>query len=126
MLRPPRLPEPLATFASTDDPFASREELVDGSDACPSSDVRPIDPGARRLVFDTGLRGEPAKAAWLTVSGLDGLLFFEGPVSECGCIEVSFEGAPCVDRVRVLLETPRGHRLAEVPVGEGWTLHSFS
>jgi hypothetical protein len=126
MLRPPRLPDPLATFASTDDPYVSSEEGLEAADSGPSSDVHPIEPGARRLVLDTGLRGARAEAAWLTVTGLDGLLLFEGPVSDCGCIEVSFDGAPRVDCVRVLLETATSHRLAEVPIGEGWTVHSFA
>jgi hypothetical protein len=126
MLSPPRLRDPLATFASSDDRIVPAEDALEGADSGPASDVRAIDPEARRLVLDTGLRGEPAQAAWLTVSALDGLLLFEGPVSESGCIEVSFDAAPGVDRVRVLLETPRGHRLAEVPVGKGWTVHSFA
>jgi hypothetical protein len=119
MLHPPRVPAPLAVFASPDD----RADLLESG---PSSDVRPIDPRARRLVLDTGLRGELAQASWLTVTACDGFLFYEGPVSECGCLEVSFEGAPNVDRVRVLLETPRSHRLAEVALNDGWTVHTFS
>ncbi len=119
MLRPPRVPPSPLASAWPDDPA----ELYDSG---PSSDVHPVDPRARRLVVDTGLRGEPAKAACLTVTDCDGFLFFEGPVSEHGCIEVSFEGAPHVDRVRVLLETPRRHRLAEVPLTEGWTVHAFA
>jgi hypothetical protein len=119
MLYPPRLPDPLAVFASSD-------ELAGVLESGPSSDVRPIDSRTRRLALDTGLRGDLASASWLTVSGCDGFLFFEGPVSECGCIEVSFEGAPKVDRVRILLETPRSHRLAEVELNEGWTVHTFS
>jgi hypothetical protein len=127
MLPPPRLRDPLATFASTDDPFAANEDPVEvAGESAPASDVHPIDPGARRLVLDTGLRGAPAEDAWLTVTGMDGLLLFEGPVSDCGCIEVAFDGAPCVDRVRVLLETATSHRLAEVPVCAGWTVHSFA
>jgi hypothetical protein len=111
--------DPLALFAVPDGP-------ADALDNGPASDVHPIDPTKRRLFVDTGLRGELAKAAWLTVSGIDGFLFFEGPVGDNGCVEVSFEGAPHVERVHVLLETPRRHRLAEVTLNEGWTEHAFA
>lgn len=119
MVSPPRVPNPLLASALPDDPA----DLLDGG---PASDVHPIDPRARRLVVDTGLRGEPAKAAWLTVTACDGFLLFEGPVGDQGFVEVSFEGAPHIDCVRVLLETPRRHRLAEVPLTEGWTVHAFA
>jgi hypothetical protein len=106
--------------------LASPDDRAALLDSGPSSDVRPIDRRARRLALDTGLRGEGAQASWLTVTSCDGFLFFEGPVSECGCLEISFEGAPDVDRVRVLLETPRSHRLAEIALLDGWTVHTFA
>ncbi len=119
MIDPPRLPDYRAASGVP-------EESAEFLDSGPSSDVHPIDARTRRLVLDTGLRGETATAAWLAVTSDEGFLFFEGPVSETGCVEVSLEGAPQVDRVRVMLETPRAHRQAEIELNDGWTLHTFN
>jgi hypothetical protein len=119
MIDPPRLPDPRSATGLP-------EESTEFLDSGPSSDVRPIETRARGLVLDTGLRGERATAAWLVVSSAEGFLLFEGAVSETGCVEVSLDDAPLVDRVRVMLETARGHRQAEVELNDGWTLHTFN
>ena len=91
----------------------------------PTSEVRPLDARVRRLVIDTGLRGDAADQAWVTVSDEAGTVYFEGTPSADGCVEVSFDGAPEVRSVRVLLETARLHRQAQVMLGDGWTAHAF-
>jgi len=95
-------------------------------DRDPTSEIRAITPTARRLVVDTGLRGPAAESAWVTVTDDAGAVHFEGPPSADGCIDVSFEGAPAVAVARVTLETPTGHRMAQVPLGKGWTAHAFT
>jgi hypothetical protein len=98
---------------------------VDDRDLDPSSEVRSISPSARRLVVDTGLRGKAAEAAWITVTDEAGVIYFDGPPSADGCIDVSFQDAPHVSVARVQLETLTGHRQAQVPLGKGWTAHGF-
>jgi hypothetical protein len=117
-----RSPSPFSVVSSHDEP-AGAESLESG----PASEVHAIDAGACRLLVDSGLRGAAAEAAWLTVTGLDGTLYFEGSMSLDGCVEVCFEAssAPPVEIVCVRLETPTTHRQAEVRLGEGWTTHSF-
>jgi hypothetical protein len=92
----------------------------------PSSEVRPVDAKVRRLVVDTGVRGDAAEKAWVTVTDAAGVVHFEGTPSADGCIEVSFEGAPAVRDVCVLLETARSHRQAQIALGDGWTAHAFT
>jgi hypothetical protein len=92
----------------------------------PTSEVRTVAAPTRRLVVDTGLRGAEAEAAWVTVTDDRGAVFYEGTPSADGCVDVSFEGAPSVRTARVLLETARLHRTAEVELGEGWTAHAFT
>ena len=92
----------------------------------PTSEIRPVEGRGKRLVVDTGLRGAEAEAAWVTVMGPDDQVFFEGPPSADGCIDVSFETTPEVGRARVRLETARLHRTAEVELKEGWTAHAFT
>ena len=91
----------------------------------PSSEVRTIESRVRRLVVDTGLRGEAAEQAWVTVTDLGGAVFYEGAPSADGCVDVSFENAPQVTHARIQLETPRCHRSAEVSLAAGWTAHAF-
>ncbi|HEY8038260.1 MAG TPA: hypothetical protein VIF15_00630 [Polyangiaceae bacterium] len=92
----------------------------------PSSEVRAIQPRARRLVVDTGLRGPAAEAAWVTVSGADEVVYFEGSPSADGCVEVSFDAAPRLDRARVMLETARLHRQKEITLVDGWNAYAFA
>jgi hypothetical protein len=95
-------------------------------DLDPTSEIRAVTRTARRLVVDTGLRGVAAESAWVTVTDEVGAVYFEGPPSADGCIDVSFEGAPTVAIARVTLETPTGHRQAHVELGTSWTAHAFS
>jgi hypothetical protein len=92
----------------------------------PTSEVRAVDTRVRRLVVDTGLRRGAAEQAWVTVSDGAGAIHFEGTPSADGCVEVSFEAAPGVESVRILLETLTSHRQAEVMLGDGWTSHAFA
>jgi|SRR5580698_5639492 hypothetical protein len=104
------------------------EEPVDDLfdlDLEPTSEIRPIDSRARRLVVDSGLRGPAAEAAWIIIMSLEGVVFFEGAPSADGCVEMSLEASP-LTKVRVRLETARCHRQAEVVLTDGWTAHAFS
>ena len=92
----------------------------------PASEVRPTDGRVRRLVVDTGLRGADAEAAWVTVSGEDSAVHFEGAPTSEGRVEVSLEGAPGVARALVQLETATLHRQAQVSLGEGATAYAFT
>jgi hypothetical protein len=92
----------------------------------PTSEVRPMEGRVRRLLVDTGLRGADAEAAWVTVSGADGVIHFEGAPAPDGCVEVSFLGAPAVESAHVQLETSTLHRQAEVKLGEGLTSYAFA
>ena len=105
-----------------DDPF----EFDDLHEEQPTSEVRPLNLGARRLVVDTGLKGEAAQAAWLTVSDEAGAVFFEGVPGDDGCVTVTFTDAPRLGTARIILETPRGHRQAVVQLKDGWTAHAFA
>ncbi len=106
-----------------DDPF----ELDDlAADDQPTSEVRVLDTRVRRLVIDTGLQGDAAEAAWLTVTDETGAIYFEGAPKSDGCVTVSFTDAPQVRSARILLETPRGHRQAVVELRDGWTAHAFA
>jgi hypothetical protein len=95
-------------------------------DRDPISEVRQVDARIRRLVVDTGIRGAAAEQAWVTVTDEAGAVRFEGAPSADGCVEVSFEDAPGVQRVRVLLETARSHRQAEITLRDGWNAHAFN
>jgi hypothetical protein len=99
---------------------------LDLSDLDPISEVRHVDARARRLVVDTGLRGAAAAQAWVTVSDDAGTVHFEGAPGADGCVEVGFERAPAAERARVLLETARSHRQAEVTLRDGWNAHAFT
>jgi hypothetical protein len=90
----------------------------------PISEVRQVE--FRRLMVDTGIRGAAAEQAWVSVSDEAGAVLFEGTPSGDGCVEVSFEKAPRVERVRVLLETARSHRQAEVTLRDGRNAHAFT
>jgi hypothetical protein len=99
---------------------------LDLDDLDPISEVRDVDARARRLVVDTGIRGAATEEAWVTVSDESGAVHFEGRPSADGCIDVSFEHAPDVHCVRVLLETTRSHRQAAVTLHAGWNAHAFA
>jgi hypothetical protein len=111
----------LAIVASLDDP----SDLLESG---PPSEVRPMLPRvrARSLVIASGLRGAAAETAWVTVSDLEGFVCFEGSPGADGCVELSLEEVPTLDRVRISLETATAHREAEVPLGAGRTTHVFA
>lgn len=113
-LRPPAL----APLDAVDDPL---DALDDG----PPSAVRSVGGDAQSLVVDTGLRSAAAEAAWVTVTGPDGDVLFEGPPAVDGCVQVSFATALHVDRVVVLLETATQHRQAEIVLRGAWTTYAF-
>ena len=100
-----------------------RADLVEQE---PTSEVRPVDGTVRRLVVDTGLRGDAAEGAWVTVTDDTGAVRFEGTPSADGCVEVVFDGGPELITARVLLETATSHRQAQVTLAGGWTAHSFA
>jgi hypothetical protein len=101
-----------------------RTDLADfDGDFAPTSQVRPVDSRARRLLVDTGLRGEAAEAAWITVTDESGAVVYDGALGADGCVDVSFE--PRISRACIQLETPRCHRRAEVALTGGWTAHVF-
>lgn len=105
-----------------DDDLRDFDALVEDG---PTSEVRSVVPRVNRLVVDTGLRGADAENAWVTVSDEGGTVFFEGPPSADGCVDVSFEAGPHVRVARVRLETARLHREADVELRNGWTAHRF-
>lgn len=113
-LRPPGL----APLDTVDDP-------LDALDDAPPSAVRSVGGDVQSLVVDTGLGSAAADTAWVTVTGPDGNVLFEGPPSVDGCVQVSFAAASHVERVRVLLETATQHRQAEVVLRGPWTTHVF-
>lgn len=102
------------------------DDLGTPADRDPISEVRHVDARVRRLVVDTGIRGAAAEQAWVTVTDEAGTVHFEGVPSADGCAEVSFENAPGVQRVTVLLETARAHRQAEIALRDGWNAHAFN
>jgi hypothetical protein len=99
----------------------------DGADDEPSSEVRrveTIDP-LRILRIFTWLRGPNTEGAWLTVTDDHGAVQFEGPLSVEGDVEIPLRHAGHVERVRVLLETVRWHRQADVCLSENLTEYVF-
>ena len=108
------------------DPIDDSFDLDDLDAPEPTSEVRTLDVSTRRLVVETGLQGDAAEAAWLTVTDEAGAIFFEGNPGPDGSAKVSFIGAPHVRTARVILETSRGHRQAVVVLQDGWTTHVFA
>jgi hypothetical protein len=91
--------------------------------AAPISGVRhlPAVPRTLLLVVSSGLRGRKADGAWVKVIDPTGFVHFDGPPNAEGCITLSFERVPRVDRVRVLLETTRLQREIDVELSDGRT-----
>ncbi len=91
----------------------------------PASGVRHVPAAARTLllVVASGLRGRAAEGAWVKVIDPTGFVHFDGPPNGDGCVTLSFERAPHVDRVRVLLETSRSQREIDILLGAGRTEH---
>jgi len=99
----------------------------EGADDEPSSEVRRVETidRPRTLRIFTWLRGPNTEGAWLTVTDDHGGVQFEGPLSEEGDVEIPLRHAGQVERVRVLLETVRWHRQADVCLGEDLTEYVF-
>jgi hypothetical protein len=112
--------EPLDLLARKDDP---KEE----TDCVPSSGVQPVDGGerVRALLVFTGLSGADAAAAWVTVSDPHEVVYFEGPPAADGSVAVYVNDSRRVDSLRILLETTRLHRQAEVTLSEAVTEYAF-
>ncbi len=110
-----RQPVALTTIAGTE------------GDAEPSSEVRRVETidRPRILRIFTWLRGPNTEGAWLTVTDDRGTVQFEGPLSVEGDVEIPLCHAHHVERVRVLLETVRWHRQADVCLSEGLTEYVF-
>jgi hypothetical protein len=79
-----------------------------------SSDVQSIWARTRRLVIDTGLRGEAAGASWVTVTDPLGATCFEGAPSADGQVEVWLDATARVEKLCVLIETATLHRQTEI------------
>lgn len=94
------------------------EEPVDG----PASEVRAR--AARTLRIVTRLRGEAAASAVVTVTDAVGRVHYEGPLAEDGTVSVALAGSRA-EIFRILLETARWHRQADVAVGADCAEHSF-
>jgi hypothetical protein len=67
----------------------------------------------------------PEPDAWLTVVDDSGKTHFEGELSGDDAVEVPLPVTPSLTRVRLNLETVRGHRQADVLLNEGLTEHVF-
>lgn len=115
-----RLFEPLDRLAHKGDP---EEE----TDCVPSSGVQSVDAGerVRALLVFTGLFGADAAAAWVTVSDPHDVVYFEGPPAADGSVAVYVNDSRRVDSLRILLETTRLHRQAEVTLSEAVTEYAF-
>lgn len=71
------------------------------------------------------LRGLECRQAWLTVSDDGGTTFFEGWLSADDGVEVVVTTGRPDTRVRLLLESDRWHRQADVSLDDGLTEHVF-
>jgi hypothetical protein len=107
--------------------LACAEPPDGGGDEGPSSETRPLEAaGPPRIlrVFMCVREPEP-EGAWLTVTDDAGKTHFEGPLSADDAVEVDLAMAPSLVRVKLQLETVRGHRQADVLLNEGLTEHVF-
>jgi hypothetical protein len=103
-------------------------EAAKAPESAPISGVRhtPAVPRTLLLVVASGLRGRKADGAWVQVIDPTGFVHFDGPPNADGCVNLSFERAPHIDRVRVLLETTRLQREIDIKLGEGRTEHTLA
>lgn len=93
----------------------------------PSSEVRPVEAvGARSLYVATRLRGAEAQSAIVTVTDVSARVLFEGGLGADGTLHIVLEGLSDGAVVRVLLETLRVHRQAEVVLARPVTEHAFT
>jgi hypothetical protein len=97
------------------------------ADGGPSSEVRPVEAvAARSLCVATRLRGAEAQSAVVTVTDASGRVLFEGGLGADGTAHIVLEGIGERAVVRVLLETVRVHRQAEVVIARTVTEHAFT
>jgi hypothetical protein len=93
----------------------------------PSSEVRPVEAvTTRSLYVATRLRGAEAQSAIVTVTDVSGRVLFEGGLGADGTVHIVLDGLGERTVVRVLLETVRVHRQAEVVVARPVTEHAFT
>ncbi len=93
----------------------------------PTSEVRPVEAaGARSLYVATRLRGAEAQSAIVTVTDASARVLFEGGLGADGTVHIVLEGLGEATVVRVLLETLRVHRQAEVVLARPVTEHAFT
>jgi hypothetical protein len=111
-------------------PRGSRgDEVLEEGDAGggPSSEVRPVEGvTARSLYVATRLRGTEAQSAVVTVTDATGRVLFEGGLGGDGTVHIVLDGLGDRAVVRVLLETLRVHRQAEVVIARDVTEHAFT
>jgi hypothetical protein len=98
-----------------------------GDDEAPSSETRPLDVlRARTLRVFMCLRGSDApQRAWLTVTDHTETTLFEGWLSVEDGVEIALTTALTGAPVRLLLETERWHRQAQLTLSEDLTEHVF-
>jgi hypothetical protein len=99
---------------------------ADHDDTSPASEVRPAAAPPRYLTIATWLRGADAEGAWVTVTGAEGTIYFEGPLLPDGRVTVAIDSAPSVRCVCVRLETLRWHRQAEVTIESASNAYAFT
>ena len=106
---------------------ASTDNRADETDRDPPSQVRSVEANehVRSLVVFTGLSGQDAQAAWVTVSDACGVVYFEGSPAADGTVAVYFDDSRRIDSLRILLETARMHRQAEVALSDRVTEYAF-
>jgi len=120
---------PMKDRARPKPPRGSRaDELTEEADAeGPSSEVRPVEAvTARSLYVATRLRGAEAQSATVTVTDVSGRVLFEGGLGADGTVHIVLDGLGERAVLRVLLETVRVHRQAEVVVARPVTEHAFT
>jgi hypothetical protein len=102
------------------------EDLTDLENG-PSSEVRALEnAGSRLLHVATRLRGAEAETSSLTVTDATGRVLYEGGLGSDGTVRLVLANLPERAVVRVLLETVRWHRQAEVVIVSAVTEHAFA
>jgi hypothetical protein len=101
-------------------------EALDAEGDGPTSEVRPLDASGRqrKLCIATRLRGPDAESALVTVTDDTGTVRYEGALRSDGTVTIVLDGS--LGRVRVLVETARWHRQADVIVDAETTEHAFA
>ena len=120
----PKPPRGSRVDVVTDDTDA---DLDAGAARGPSSEVRPVESAAARSLYvATRLRGAEAQSAIVTVTDASARVLFEGGLGADGTVHIVLEGLGERAVVRVMLETLRVHRQAEVVLARPVTEHAFT